>query len=136
MTEDTYIEARRYPGQIWKWCYDQIVNLKAGVVAAGSISTDELADNAVDTNKIKDAAVTASKVALNGITAARFAGATKSFTSAGVTIAALTTAIAAPGTLPDGYIAIVKDSSDSNKTKIVTVLGGAFYVSAAQTAAA
>lgn len=114
----------------------RIADAEAGVVAAGSISSDELANGAVIEAKLGTGAVTSGKIADTSVTAAKLRGDIKSVTSAGVTITALTAAIADPATLPDGYIAVVKDSADTDKIKIVTVFGGVFYVSLAQTAAA
>ena len=65
----TYQEARRWAGGIIKFCYDKLSDIndrmddvEAGVVAEGSIGTDELADEAVTTDKIDDAAVDTSKL--------------------------------------------------------------------------
>lgn len=114
---------------------DKVESVEAGEVATGSISSDELANGAVIEAKLGTGAVTSGKIADGSVTAAKLRGDIKPFTSAGVTITALTAAIADPATLPDGYIAAVKDSADTDKIKIVTVFGGAFYVSLAQTAA-
>jgi len=114
----------------------RVEDVEAGVVAAGSINSDELANGAVVEAKLGTGAVTSGKIADTSVTAAKLRGDIKSVTSAGVTITALTSAIADPATLPDGYITVVKDSADTDKIKVVTVFGGAFYVSVAQTAAA
>lgn len=114
---------------------DRIDDVEAGTVAAGSIGTDEIANLAVTEGKIATSAVTSGKIADGSVSAAKLRGDIKPITSAGVTIVALTAAIGDPATLPDGYIAAVKDTADADRIKLITVFGGAFGVSAAQTAA-
>lgn len=139
---DTYPEVRRAKGGYAKGLFDnekeldeRLADAEAGVVAAGSISSDELANGAVVEAKLGTGAVTSGKIADASVTAAKLRGDIKGYTSAGVTTAALTAAIADPATLSDNFIAVVTDSADSNAIKIVTVKAGAFYVSAALTAA-
>ena len=63
------------------------------------------------------------------------AGGVQFYSSAGVTITALTAAIGAPAGFVDGTVVMVKDTDDTNKIKFVIVVGGAFYHSGAYTAA-
>jgi len=129
---------RIVPNFLWGILEDletRISNVAAGTVEAGSISSDELANGAVTEPKLGTGAVTSGKMADGSVSAAKLRGDIKSFDSAGVTIETLTAAIADPATLPDGYTAQVKDTSDSNKIKLVTVRSGAFLVGAAFTAA-
>lgn len=111
-----------------KW-YGQIASAAAGSIPAADIDAAgivaaQIASDAVETAKIKDNAVTPAKMSDHYID------------SAGITIAALTAAIAAPGTLVDGTIYVIRNTSDANKIYLVSVAGGAFFVSAAQAAAA
>ena len=116
--------------------YPRLAKHNAGIAAAaagsilgtsietGGITKDQIAADAVESAEIKDGAVTPAKLSDHYIN------------SAGVTIAALTAAIAAPATLVDGTIYVIRDTADSNKIKLVVVAGSAFYVGAALTAAA
>lgn len=138
----SYIEVRRAMGGPFRGLYDlisdlstKVENVEAGTVAAGSISTDEIANLAVTEGKINTGAVTSGKIADGSVTAAKLRGDVKSFTSAGITITALTAAIGDPASLPDGYIAFIKDSSDSNHVRAVVVMGNAFYYGGVYTAA-
>lgn len=114
----------------------RISSAESGVVSAGSIGTDEIANLAVTEGKINTGAVTSGKIADGSVTAAKLRGDVKSFTSGGITITALTSAIGNPASLPDGYIAFIKDSSDSNHVRAVVVMGNAFYYGGVYTAAA
>ena len=99
--------------------YAQLASAEAGSIAATAIDTSGLV-----AAQIADGAITPAKMSDHYID------------SAGVTIAALTAAIAAPATLVDGTIYVIRDTADSNKIKLVVVAGSAFYVGAALTAAA
>jgi hypothetical protein len=122
---------------------ERITNTEAGVVAEGSIGSDEIANGAVIEGKLGTGAVTSGKVGTGAITEAKIgAGAVtpaKLFDnyidSAGITIEALTAAIADPATLVDGTQYVIKDTSDSNKIKPIIVAGSVFLVGAALTAA-
>ena len=135
-------------------------NKRAGIVDAASIDHAELGAQVVEFDNIKrmtsghiivgQGAVDVTSVAMNGdatmdengtvtiaddaVAPANILGFAKD--SAGVTAAALTAAIGAPGTLNEGAIYVVKDTADADKIKLVAVKGGAFYVGAALTAAA
>ena len=147
----TFKEARRNGGRMVSkilWAIledldDRVSDAEAGVVAEGSISTDELANGAVTESKLGTGVVTSGKLGTSAVTTIKINDAAVTpdklfdncIDSAGVTTAALTTAIAAPATLVDGTVYIIKDTSDSDKIKPVTVVGGAFIVGAAWTAA-
>lgn len=158
----TYPQTRRDQGGVAEGLYnrikevdDKIAEVEAGTVPAGSISTSEIADLAVTEGKIAATAVTTAKIAnLNitegliatgavtsgkiadsSVTSAKLRGDMKYHTSAGVTITALTAAFGDPATLPDGFLGFIKDTTDSNHIRAVTVIGGAFYYGGVYTAA-
>lgn len=132
----------------------RVANISAGVPEDGSVTAAKLAADAVEEAKIKNGAVVEGKLGTGAVTAGKIG--TSAVTtikindgavtpaklfdnyidSAGVTIAALTAAIADPATLVDGTIYVIKDTADSNKIKPVYVAGSAFLVGAALTAAA
>ncbi len=109
---------------------DGINNAAAGVLAAGSVSTDELANGAVTESKLGTGAVTSGKISDGAIGYAK----TKSEQKPGLgdgapDLAKLTAAFGDPATLTDGFVATYKDTSDSNAQYIITVSNGVFQKS-------
>jgi len=115
--------------------YDMIKQVAAGYMEAGSVQTDDVANGAITEPKLATGAVTSGKMADGSASAAKLRGDIKSYESAGITIEALTSAIADPATLPESFTARVIDSSDSDAIYLVNVKEGAFYLSAEFTAA-
>ncbi len=150
MTFPTYTEARRYPGGIWKFLYDKVKDAAAGVVAAGSISSDELANGSVVEAKLGTKAVATGKIADDAVTNLKLAddavqnenikngeigyektkSEQKPGLGAGIDLAKLTTAFGDPATLTDGFVATYKDTSDSNAGYVITVSNGVFQKTA------
>jgi len=120
--------------ELYEQCKKEISDIDAGVPEDDSITTVKIKNLNVTEQKLATNAVTSGKVANGAITPAKLSD--TYIDSAGITIAALTSAIAAPATLVDGTVYVVKNTSDANKIYIVTVASGAFFLSAAQTAAA
>jgi len=115
--------------------FKMIEQVAAGDMEAGSVQTDDVANGAITEPKLATGAVTSGKMADGSASAAKLRGDIKSYESAGITIEALTSAIADPATLPESFTARVIDSSDSDALYLVNVKEGAFYLSAELTAA-
>jgi hypothetical protein len=107
----------------------RVTNSESGIVAAGSISSDELANGAVVEAKLGTGAVTSGKVANGAISAAKTDSTQKSGLGSGTGLAVLTSNFGDPSTLVDGSVFTFKDTNDANAGYVITVSNGVFQKS-------